>query len=197
MNIALFDFDGTITENDTYTPFIHLSAPKWRRIVCSVLLFPVILMYKSKLLGGSRTRSIVSFFAFCGRNKKEIYQQGAAYAHTLDKHVMSQAYERLQWHKAQGDTIVIVSASLDAYLGPWCEKHQYHLICATLNTKGKRLTGMYKGGDCSGSEKARRVKSKFNLDLFDTVYAYGDTIEDKQMLALADFGFLNWQQIQQ
>ncbi|MBQ4888308.1 hypothetical protein A9267_04605 [Shewanella sp. UCD-FRSSP16_17] len=196
MNIALFDFDGTITEKDTYTPFIHFSVPKWRRIVCTILLLPVIVLYKCKLIGGSTTRSIVSFFAFCGRNKKAVYTQGKDYAQTLDQLVMTQANKRLQWHRAQGDIIVIVSASLDTYLTPWCDKHQFQLICATLNTKGQRLTGTYKNGDCSGAEKARRVSAEFNLDSFDTVYAYGDTDEDKQLLALADVGFLNWQQIQ-
>lgn len=30
MNLALFDFDGTITSEDTYTKFIFYSTPKVR-----------------------------------------------------------------------------------------------------------------------------------------------------------------------
>ena len=30
MNLALFDFDGTITSKDTFTPFIYLSVPRNR-----------------------------------------------------------------------------------------------------------------------------------------------------------------------
>ena len=192
MNIALFDFDGTITEIDTYTPFIHFSVPKWRIAICYPVLLPVILLYKCKLLGGSKTRTIISRFGFWGRKKSEVFAQGKEYAVTLDSLIKPEAKKRLDWHIAQGDLIVVVSASLNAYLMPWCEQHQFALICAQLEERDGRLTGRYIDGDCSGAEKASRVKQGYNLNKFDTVYAYGDTEEDSQLLALADEAFLCW-----
>jgi phosphatidylglycerophosphatase C len=34
-------------------------------------------------------------------------------------------------------------------------------------------------------EKARRISSQFDLSRYPEVYAYGDTSEDREMLALA------------
>ena len=44
MNLALFDFDGTITECDTFTPFIKKAIPRSRMIVGRLLLMPSILL---------------------------------------------------------------------------------------------------------------------------------------------------------
>ena len=43
--------------------------------------------------------------------------------------------ERIEWHKSNGDEIVVVSASLDVYLGPWCDpltRGVYWVIIMTM-----------------------------------------------------------------
>jgi phosphatidylglycerophosphatase C len=42
MNLALFDFDGTITKGDTWTPFIRFAVRPARMLVGRVLLSPVV-----------------------------------------------------------------------------------------------------------------------------------------------------------
>ena len=42
------------------------------------------------------------------------------------------ALERIAWHKDRGDRVVVVSASLDAYLIPWCRALGLDLICTEL-----------------------------------------------------------------
>jgi phosphatidylglycerophosphatase C len=39
--------------------------------------------------------------------------------------------------------------------------------------------------NCYGEEKVRRIKTSYNLDEFDHIYAYGDSEGDKAMLDLA------------
>jgi len=39
--------------------------------------------------------------------------------------------------------------------------------------------------NCNGKEKVSRIKEAFNLADFETVYAYGDSSGDKEMLAIA------------
>lgn len=96
---------------------------------------------------------------------------------------------RLRWHQDRGDRVAVVSASLDAYLKPYCEALGVDRICTELETEQGVLTGRYRGGDCTGEEKARRVRSRYDLAGFDTVYAYGDTNEDQQLLRLATHPF--------
>ncbi|WP_285162907.1 HAD-IB family hydrolase [Shewanella goraebulensis] len=195
MNIALFDFDGTITEIDTYTPFIYLSVPRWRIIVCYPFLLPFIILYKFKLIGASKIRTVITRLGFWNRQPDEVFAQGKEYALTLNSVMRAEAKKRLEWHKKQGDLIVIVSASLDAYLIPWCEQHGYQLICANLEIQKGRLTGRYLGGDCSAEVKAQRVEQKHSLNDFDKVYAYGDTEEDSQLIALADEAYFCWEKV--
>ena len=57
------------------------------------------------------------------------------------------------------------------------------------------MTGRYRSGDCSGPKKAERIRSVFDLTRFDTVYAYGDSVEDREMLALASRRYYRWQEV--
>ena len=80
----------------------------------------------------------------------------------------------------------MVSASLDVYLAPWCEARNLLYICTTLEERNGRLTGRCVDGDCSGAEKVRRIRKRFDLSRYNLLYAYGDTPDDREMLELAD-----------
>ncbi len=104
------------------------------------------------------------------------------------------ALERIEWHQSQGDRVVVVSGSLDVYLGPWCHKRGLECICTTLEERGGIMTGEYLDGDCVGPEKARRILERYDLGRYEVVYAYGDTSEDQEMLDLAHRKYYRWQE---
>jgi HAD superfamily hydrolase (TIGR01490 family) len=196
MNLALFDFDGTITASDTWTPFMRLAVRPSRMRVAAVVLSPVIVGCKLGLISSSRGRQAASRVGFSGEPAGRIRQHGERYASSvLPGTLQPRALERLEWHGAQGDQIVVVSASLDAYLGPWCAEHRLECICTTLEERGGRLTGRYVGGDCTGAEKVRRIRARYDISRYPVVYAYGDSGEDREMLALAHRKFYRWQEI--
>jgi len=90
---------------------------------------------------------------------------------------------------------VVVSASLDAYLIPWCRALTIDLICTELEISGGRLTGRYVQGDCYGPEKVRRIRECVTLAGYGTIYAYGDTEDDRPMLEMADRMYFRWQEV--
>lgn len=193
MNIALFDFDGTITNADMYSKFLHFSATKKRAILAKVLLSPFFIPYKMGLLSAPKMRSIASFIAFAGRVEEDVVAVGEKYAtKVIPDFLREEALTRLHWHKSNGDQIVIVSASLDIYLRYWCAKNGYSLICSELKVQRGRFSGRYVNDDCSNANKSKRIRSEFDLKQYDKVYAYGDTKEDLAMLGLADEAYLNW-----
>jgi len=55
----------------------------------------------------------------------------------------SVALERIAWHTARGDRVVVVSAALDVYLEPWCATMGVDVICTQLEAHGGRVTGRY------------------------------------------------------
>lgn len=196
MDLALFDFDNTITRQDMFTAFIRYATPTRRRTLFSLLLMPVILGYKSNLISASVCRRIVVYCGFRGMRREEAQLLGK---HFCDDKIADQirprAIDKLGWHKARGDKIIVVSASLDLYLRHWCEKQGVELLCSELADNQNVLNGKYKGKDCTGSEKARRIRCHLDLQDFDTIYAYGDSEEDLAMLELAQIKFFNWQPV--
>lgn len=138
-------------------------------------------------------RAIASCVAFYGRDAEQLWQIGEAYSiQVIPRFLRPEAVNRLAWHKSNGDKIVIVSASLNVYLCHWCELNGYDLICTELEVSVHRLTGRYREGDCSCTQKQRKINSHYNLADFKRVYAYGDTKEDLAMLALADEAYYDW-----
>lgn len=195
-SLALFDFDGTITFKDTFTPFVFRAVPRARLAIGKVVLSPLIVAYKLGLLSASRMRRSIVHFGFRGRSEAEVRQAGLDYACSqLQSVVRAEALERLRWHQAQGDVVVVVSASLDVYLTEWCRQLGVDLICSELEANDGVLTGRYRALDCAGPEKARRVRERYDLSVFDVVYAYGDTREDDAMLSLASKRFYRWREL--
>ncbi|YCO01218.1 HAD family hydrolase [Vibrio sp. VNB-15] len=193
-SLALFDFDGTITDEDMFSAFLHYSVFGLRKWVGNVVILPFYALYKAGVIPAKRMRPIASFIAFAGRKTQEVEALGAQFAkEVITKHIRPEAQAKLEWHQARGDTIVVVSASLNAYLKPWCQTHGYQLLCSELLSGSERLGGFYQSGDCSLERKVHRVQSTFDLSQYQAIYAYGDTHEDIPMLKLADHAMLNWQ----
>jgi phosphatidylglycerophosphatase C len=197
MNLALFDFDGTITEGDTFSGFLRFAVRRRRIMLGAVPLSPVVLLYRLGLISASHARPIVSRVGLQGEPADSVREVGRRYAaEVLPPAVRRHALERIHWHQAQGDTVVVVSASLDAYLGPWCESIGVERICTELEERNGRLTGRYRHGDCSGPAKARRIRERYELSRYAVIYAYGDTDDDREMLELAHRKYYRWREIE-
>lgn len=194
--LALFDFDGTITSADTFTPFLYFASSRLRIALGTLLLSPHILVYRLGLLAASPMRQRAAKVTLRGRAESEIRAIGAEYAkRVIPGVVRPHALERIAWHKARGDHVVVVSASLDVYLRAWCDAHELDLIAVDLVSRNGVLTGVYENGDCDGAEKARRVRARYDLASYDTVYAYGDTHGDDALLELAHERWFRWENV--
>lgn len=195
MNLALFDFDGTITSADTFTPFVRFAAGRTRTILGTALLAPMILGYELGLVPAPQMRAAAAHVCFRGRREAEVQELGGRYSETMARVIRPEALDKIRWHLANGDVVVVVSASLAVYLRPWCAGLGLDLICTELEARAGTLTGRYADGDCTGGEKARRVLARYDLHQYSTVYAYGDTSEDSELLALANKRYLRWQEL--
>jgi phosphatidylglycerophosphatase C len=186
VDLALFDFDGTLTTKDTFKGFIYFSSGPVRTAVGSVALSPLVLGYRQGVVSGATLRRAAAAFCFRGRAVEDLDRHGRRYARTFDAILRPTALARLEWHRAKGDRIAIVSASLSTYLRPFAESRNVELISTELEARGGVHTGFFRGGDCSGEEKARRVRARYALDEFENIHAYGDTREDHALLRLAN-----------
>ena len=196
MNIALFDFDGTITSKDSFAPFIRFAVTPTRAVFGALLLAPIIIGYKLRLIPASFTRACLARFGFRGRRLNEIREIGSRFAsEILPNTIRQKAMERIDWHRAEGDIVDVVSAALDVYLSSWCQQNGLELVCTELESKNGVLTGRYLNGDCTGIEKLKRIMEKYSLETFGEIYAYGDTREDEVLLSVATKKYFRWREI--
>jgi HAD superfamily hydrolase (TIGR01490 family) len=196
MDLALFDFDGTITTKGAYPDFVSLAIRRPRKIVGGLLLSPALVGYQVKLVSDKAIRSAISRVGFWREEPDRVRRIGREYAErVLPGLIRPIARERIAWHKGRGDRVVVVSASLDVYLEPWCQAQGVEVICTELEAAHGRFTGRYLNGDCCGDEKARRIRQRYALADYETIYAYGDTEEDRQMLELAHRKFFRWAEV--
>lgn len=185
MQIALFDFDHTITTCDTYARFLRRVATPDQLARARWAVGPWLLGYRAGMISAAGIRARVTRFAFTGRDASEISAHGGAYARdVLPGLLRPEVMRRIEWHRAREHTLVLVSGSLDLYLAPWSRAHGMELICNRLEQADGRLTGRYAGGD-RGPHKAREIAARFDIARFERIHAYGDSREDRSMLALA------------
>ncbi len=184
-DLALFDFDGTLTTRETFPDFMRYAVARPRLIVGGVLLAPVVFGYRRGWVAGNPTRASIVQVGLRGVDAARLRAQGEAFAREVLPGVLRpEAMARLAWHRDRGDRIVVVSGGLDVYLAPWCAAQGVDLLCSVLAERDGRITG-YAGAQCVGEEKVRRVRALCDPQAYAAIHAYGDTHEDQAMLAMA------------
>ena len=189
-NLALFDFDGTLTTKDTFLEVIKHYRGNLQFWWGMLLLSPFLVAFKLKLMPNWRAKEMVISWFF----KNEEYRAfQAACTRFCDEKVGAlikpEALEAFKKHLANGDRVVVVSASAEDWVKPWCQAQGVECIATRLAVQDGKLTGKLLGANCYGPEKVNRVNLLLNLTEYDKVYAYGDSGGDKEMLALAHHPF--------
>lgn len=196
MALALFDFDGTISFRDSFGDFIKYAVGPvrfWLGVVC---LIPVIAAFLFGFVKAWRAKELMAIYFFRGWNAVEFGQLAHEYScQRLSQIVRPIALEHISEHKKRGDTVVVVTASIDLWLSGWCEAQAVDLIATKLEIREGRITGRFLTKNCSGTEKVRRIREQYELSEFDYIYAYGDNPADRPMLELAHERYYRWRRI--
>lgn len=185
--IAFFDFDGTITASDSLIKFIRYAAGEVKTAWGLLLLSPMFVAYKIKLIPNYKAKQYILSHFFKGMDEQQFQKIAQEYSlNHIDTIVRSKAMATIAWHKAQGHTVAVVSASIENWLKPWCDKNGLDLIATRLQINNGKLTGEFATQNCYGIEKVNRIKERYNLAEYNSIYAYGDDLGDKEMLGIAN-----------
>ena len=149
MDLALFDFDGTITDRETMPDFMYRAVRPRRLLLGKILLLPWMIGYKVGIVPGTSIRAAICLFGFWRVPATEVEAHGRKFAEQfLPTRLREEAMARIAWHKSRGDTVVVVSGGLNVYLAPWCKAQEDELVCSCLEQRHGRLTGRYRGRQC-------------------------------------------------
>lgn len=186
--IAVFDFDGTLVRCDSFVRFIVFCFGRWRTALGFVLFSPLLLLMTLRIVSGGLVKQKMFSFFFRHWREEDFRKAGGDFLQRLNSHTDGQMADRLQWHQAQGHRIYVVSASMEAWVRPWCEERGVSRVVCTMpevDASG-RLTGGFATKNCKGREKVNRFLAlEPDRDTYRLV-VYGDSRGDREMMALAD-----------
>lgn len=188
--IAFFDFDGTLTRQDTLIDFTRYAFGNLRFTIGIFFLAPIFGLLFLRLLNRDQVaRRFIRYF-YSGEDKELLAQKAYGYvAHRIPELINPQVYDAFRSHRKKNDSVVIVSASPEIWLIPWCKGHGADLIATRLKSGNGIFTGEVTGKRCIGKEKVIRIQEQYNLSAYDTVYAYGNSDGDIAMLEAADHAY--------
>ncbi len=177
MNV--YDFDGTIYNGDSGVDFVKFMFCKRPFLVCKYLFMCIIpsISYCLKEITFQELKEKVFAFVKVVDDLKIFTEEFAE----LHKNDIKKYY--LDTRK---DNDVIVSASLDFYLVPLCDKIGIKkVICTKYDVNSGKIVGV----NCKGDEKVKRFDEIYGKDAV-IENAFGDSESDVPIIKRAKNGFI-------
>jgi phosphatidylglycerophosphatase C len=185
--VAAFDFDGTLVARDSLVPFL-------RRLCGTRAVARALVLESRTLLRATRSpdqrepaKAALLARLLAGRRVVDVEQVAEVYAeHVVARCLRADTMRRVDWHRAEGHELVIVSASPELYLAPIGRVLDFDAVLGTrLEVDAGRLTGRLAGRNVRGDEKVVRLCAHLGSAPAQ-LWAYGDSAGDRELLAHAD-----------
>jgi phosphatidylglycerophosphatase C len=191
--VAAFDVDGTLTVRDCVRPFL-VRVGGWSGITAAMARKPAASLGAAVRRDRDRVKELVVGGVLRGRKVAQVEAVGEQFAEQVAADwLRADTVARLRWHQRMGHRIVLVSASLSPYLRPLGRTLGVdEVLCAEPLREGDHFADGLQGANCRAAEKVRRLEEWLaKSDLRDaTVWAYGDSAGDRELLARADHPLL-------
>jgi phosphoserine phosphatase len=158
MRVAVFDLDGTFTRHDTLWPYLrgwarrHPRLGFWPRTALAAASYP---LHPDR--GGLKMRLIR--IAMGGAPRADVLGYTRGFVAGLgDAELCPGALAALERHRASGDRLVLLSASVDLYVPDIGSRFGFHETVGTgIAWSGDRLDGALTSANRRGEEKRRCV----------------------------------------
>lgn len=190
--VAAFDFDGTISYRDTLSSFLLFSVGFRRYLLNMLTLLPLFVAYLTGFRSRQQTKEKVLRRFFDRMPLLRLRELGEQFAlQRLHGHIRPEALERIAWHRERGDRCILISATLEIYLDPWAKAQGFEATLASILESDEKgfFTGRLLGLNCRNQEKVRRLEEYAGPITSYTLYAYGDSDGDRELLAAANHPF--------
>lgn len=185
-SIAFFDLDGTVTSKDTLPALLKFIKGKARYYAGLVVLSPVLTLYVLGFITNHKAKEILLSHFLKGIDLDKFNSLCKKFVEIkLPPLLRKEALHEIRRHIKNNTQVVIVSASPENWVLPWCKRYNIACIATKLQVKNNKLTGKIEGKNCHGTEKARNILRTYNLSHYSKIYAYGNSRGDLPMLSLA------------
>jgi HAD superfamily hydrolase (TIGR01490 family) len=183
--LYLFDFDGTISNRDSFSHFLISMFGFWK-IFFMLIVNLHTLVYTAINEDMSVLKELILSIFLKGKSKEEIIRIGTSYFENhINKIVRPKFIEYLKVLDRSVSEIYIVSASLNFWLKDFALQNNIKLITTELAYENNCFTGRFNGMNCKGAEKVNRIEKEVDLTFYDEIFAFGNSKGDFEMLSLA------------
>ena len=190
--LAVFDLDGTLTRRDTFVPYLQgwLARHPRRRRALRLLAA----VWRFYALGRDRGRLKSDLIRACmaGAARSEVSEWTAAFVAGLDDRTLNPgALNAVARHRAAGDRLVLLSASVDLYVPAIGERFGFaESICTGVVWSGELLDGALATPNRRGADKLRCIEALRLRFPGAAIAAYGNTAADLEHLAAVEHPML-------
>lgn len=185
--IAVFDFDGTITTKDTFIVFGKYAVGTPRFLMAMLRTAPWLAAWKAGLIRGGQAKEKLFSTLFRGMSIDRFNALGSSFAAEIDRILRPDTIAALKEHQSHHRDCYIVSASLENWIRPWAQANGITALAGTVpevDAKGL-LTGHFLTPNCRGAEKLNRLAQLRPDYPTCEMWAYGDSSGDNELLAAA------------
>jgi len=185
--IVAFDFDGTLTTRDTLMEFIRFACGSWALLWGIALYSPLLAAALLRAYPNDRAKQRFLAHFFKGMPYSQFCQLGREFADRIERFQRDNVIKELVRCRNAGSKVYVITASIEEWVRPWCERQGIEKVLATrVEVADGLLTGRFSTPNCYGREKVLRLlemePERTNYHLM----AYGDSRGDKELLAFAD-----------
>jgi len=189
--IVAFDFDGTLTVEDSFIAFLRWRAGAAGWALAVLRLAPQLILYPLTRDRGALKAAAARLVL--GRiDQATLEREAEAFAAAnFDRLIRPDALARWRRHTEEGALMTIVTASPETIVAPFAKRLGADRLigtCLGFDAAG-RFTGGFDTANCRAAEKVARLRQAFGEDMA-LAAAYGDTSGDTEMLAFAAEGHM-------
>ena len=186
-HVTVFDFDGTLTTKDTLFEFIRFAKGTWSLCWGVLCCLPVLLACLLHLCPNGKAKQRFFSHFFQGMSYQQFCQLGSDFAAHIDTFQRQSVLSELEDCIAANHDVYVITASIEEWVRPWCERHGVtHVLGTQVEQEGGLLTGRFSSPNCYGQEKVRRLLAAEPARDSYVLCVFGDSRGDEPLLAMAD-----------
>ena len=188
--VAVFDLDGTITRHDTYLRYLLGYLRHKPSRLPSTLTLPVeLIRFAMGVVDNASVKARFLQAILAGNSRSELGVWTEAFLDALCQYDLRPgALSRIAQHRAQGDKLILATASFDFYVQPLAQRLGIDTVICTQSLWNTEdcLLGRLHGPNCYGMAKLQRLYEFLGTDLRDiSLLAYSDHHADLPLLTAA------------
>jgi len=183
MRVVIFDFDGTLTKQDTLRPFASYIAGKYNQSLKLFLFYVFLLFYKLKLISDKKLKESFLQLFVKTKSAEEIEKIVNLFFEDIVQNMINNpVLDKLKNHVNYQDRVFIVSANFDFLLKALVKKWNINGIISTeTEQENGYFTGKIVGDTCKGENKLKKIETVLGEGVLKNAIAYADE-EDALLL---------------